>query len=58
MKFKQFNEILAGACTALACLIAFIHLLRHATHLSVPRQQIKYVFFLFFCSILLMDPSL
>ncbi|KAM3434357.1 hypothetical protein NHJ13734_006047 [Beauveria thailandica] len=41
LTFQQFNRILAGACTALACLVSFIHIWRHATHLSVPRQQVK-----------------
>lgn len=41
LTFQEFNRILAGACTALACIVSFLHLWRHATHLSVPRQQVK-----------------
>ncbi|OAA53124.1 hypothetical protein ISF_08965 [Cordyceps fumosorosea ARSEF 2679] len=41
LTFQEFNRILAGACTALACLVSFVHMWRHATHLSVPRQQVK-----------------
>lgn len=40
-RFQQFNEILAGACTVIACLVSFYHLFNHATHLSLPRQQVK-----------------
>lgn len=34
--------MISGACTALVCLIMFGLMLYHATHLSKPREQIKY----------------
>jgi hypothetical protein len=42
MTFYTFDMILAGACAAFAVVAIFLHLLNHATHLSVPREQIKY----------------
>ena len=39
--FYDFNKILAGACTGVACLVVLFHLFNHATHLSVPREQMK-----------------
>ncbi|KFX89728.1 hypothetical protein O988_08534 [Pseudogymnoascus sp. VKM F-3808] len=41
MTFYTFDMILAGACAAFAVVAIFLHLLNHATHLSVPREQIK-----------------
>ncbi|EEQ27197.1 conserved hypothetical protein [Microsporum canis CBS 113480] len=41
MAFYTFDMILGGACTTFAVIAIFLHLLNHATHLSVPREQIK-----------------
>lgn len=41
MYFKEFSECLAGACTAIVLVVSLYHLLNHATHLSLPRQQVK-----------------
>lgn len=40
--FYRLNMMISGACTALVCLIMFALMLYHATHLSKPREQIKY----------------
>lgn len=42
MTFYTFDMILGGASAAFAVITIFLHLLNHATHLSVPREQIKY----------------
>lgn len=43
MTFYTFDMILGGACAAFAVIAIFLHLLNHATHLSVPREQLKYI---------------
>lgn len=43
MTFYTFDMILGGASAAFAVIAMFLHLLNHATHLSVPREQLKYV---------------
>ena len=37
--FHTFATILSGACLALTAVIAFFHIMRHATHYSCPTQQ-------------------
>ncbi|OBT56755.1 hypothetical protein VE04_03929 [Pseudogymnoascus sp. 24MN13] len=41
MTFYTFDMILGGASAAFAVIAIFLHLLNHATHLSVPREQLK-----------------
>lgn len=43
MTFYTFDMILGGASAAFAVIAIFLHLLNHATHLSVPREQLKYI---------------
>lgn len=43
MSFYHFNMILSGSCAAFSCLVIFILMFMHATHLSKPNEQIKYV---------------
>lgn len=40
--FYDFDRILAGACTGFVVFVILLHLLNHATHLSEPREQVKY----------------
>lgn len=42
MDFYDFDRILAGACTGFVVFVILLHLLNHATHLSEPREQVKY----------------
>ena len=42
ISFYEFNMIISGACAAFACMVIFIHLIRFATHLSNPGEQVKY----------------
>ncbi|KAL4791935.1 organic solute transporter Ostalpha-domain-containing protein [Aspergillus venezuelensis] len=41
LSFHHFNKILSGACVGIVCLAISILMLRHATHLSKPQEQIK-----------------
>ncbi|KAJ3955664.1 hypothetical protein N0V92_007813 [Colletotrichum tropicale] len=41
MSFYKFNMILSGSFTAAACLIIFVFMFLHATHLSKSNEQIK-----------------
>lgn len=41
LTFHQFNMTLSGACTGVTCLVIFVVMARHATHLSHPNQQLK-----------------
>ncbi|OBT79627.1 hypothetical protein VF21_01365 [Pseudogymnoascus sp. 05NY08] len=41
MTFYTFDMILGGASAAFAVIAIFLHLLDHATHLSVPREQLN-----------------
>lgn len=41
--FHRFALIFAGVCMAIACLIVLHLMAMHATHLSKPREQNKYV---------------
>lgn len=43
MSFHHFSIILAGSCSAFATLVIFVLLYIHATRLSRPNEQIKYV---------------
>lgn len=40
--FYESNMIVPSVCAAFACVIIFVHLIRFATHLSNPGEQIKY----------------
>lgn len=42
MTFYTFDMVLGGTTAAFAILAIFLHLVNHATHLSVPREQLKY----------------
>ncbi|KAL4862733.1 organic solute transporter Ostalpha-domain-containing protein [Aspergillus spectabilis] len=41
LSFYHFNMILSGACVGIVFLVICILMIRHATHLSKPREQIK-----------------
>ncbi|KAF9871477.1 duf300 domain-containing protein [Colletotrichum karsti] len=41
MSFYKFNMILSGSFAAASCLIIFVHMFLHATHLSKKNEQIK-----------------
>ncbi|KAJ5093725.1 hypothetical protein N7456_009586 [Penicillium angulare] len=41
MTFYHFNMIVSGACTLLTCIIIFTLKMQHATHFSVPNEQVK-----------------
>jgi len=43
--------ILSGSCAAFACLVIFALMFMHATHLSKPNEQIKYVLRWLICSL-------
>lgn len=42
MSFYTFNMILSGSFAAAACLVIFVHMILHATHMSKKNEQIKY----------------
>ncbi|KAF6824615.1 duf300 domain-containing protein [Colletotrichum musicola] len=41
MSFHTFNMILSGSFAAAACLVVFVHMILHATHMSKKNEQIK-----------------
>ncbi|KAJ6008472.1 hypothetical protein N7540_012448 [Penicillium herquei] len=41
MTFYHFNIIVSGACTLITCILIFTLQMQHATHFSVPCEQIK-----------------
>lgn len=49
MTFYTFDMILGGTTAAFAILAIFLHLVNHATHLSVPREQLKCAHFYLIC---------
>ena len=41
MSFQTFNKILSGSCAAFSCIVIFVLMFIHATHLSKPNEQVK-----------------
>ena len=39
---NQLSQYIAGSCMGVACLVSFVLVFLHATHLSRPSEQIKY----------------
>jgi len=43
LTFYQFNIILSGVCTVVTTVVIFAKMVMHATHMSNPKEQLKYV---------------